>query len=311
MYVVPLSQLKLKDAKLCGAKAASLAKLYASHAHVPETFVLTDEARKAFFALNQLAPVIQAELDRLQVEELHSIDYASRVIEDAILAGTFPSALETELLQQYAHTNAASAVVRSSAFAPQGLPDAWGAELRTEINVHVDSLLEAIKRCWASAFSARSLYLAASHHVNLAEIRHSLIVQRMIPALASGLVYTIHPVHRDPNLLVIEAGLGLGEAIEHGHVIPDTYTLTKEPLKILEKHVVAQASRLMPQATGEGTTVEALDPIETQKLSDREIFALAQRAIDMETLFKTPLCLEWAWDDDVYLLQARDIRPGV
>jgi len=311
MYVIPISQLKKKDAQACGAKAASLAKLYSAHAHVPEAFVLTDEARRAFFTANQLVPVIQAELDRLQVEELHSIDYASRVIEDAIMAGTFPMELETELLQQYAHTNAARAVVRSSAFAPQGLPDAWSAELRTEINVHVETLLTAIKRCWASAYSARSLYLSASHHLQMDHIQHSLIVQRMIPALASGLVYTIHPVHRDPNLMVIEAGLGLGEAIEHGHVVPDTYTLTKEPLAILEKHVVAQASRLMPHEGSEGTTVESIEPMEGQKLSDKEIRTLAKQAIDMEKVFETPLCLEWAWDDDVYLLQARDIRPIV
>ncbi len=304
MFAVPISQIDLKAMPDIGAKAESLVQLHAAHAQVPEAFLLTDEARQAFFVANQLMPIIEAELGRLQVEELHSIDYASRVLQDAIMSGQFSGTLETELLQQYAHTNAPHACVRSSAFAPQGLPDAWGAELRTDINVTLETLLEAIKRCWASAFSARSLYLAASHHMKVQSIMHHLIVQRMIPAQAAGLVYTSHPVHRDPNLLVIEAGFGLGDAIEHGHVIPDTYTITKKPFKIIEKHIVEQSSRLVAQGE-RGTTVEPIDAIKQQKLSDEEISVLAKLAISLEKSFGYPLCLEWAWDDQPYFLQAR------
>lgn len=308
MFAIPISQIDPKQLSELGSKAASLVRLRAAKAEVPEAFVLMDAARQAFFAANQLGPVIESELSRLQVEELHSIDYASRVLREAIVGGTFSAELETELLQQYAHTNAVHACVRSSAFASTGFPDAWSAELHTEINVTVDNLLQVVKQCWASCFSARSLYLAASHRISAASVKHHLVVQRMIPAQAAGLLYTSHPVHRDPNLLVIEAGLGLGEAIEHGHVVPDTYTLTKKPLDILEKHVVEQASRLV--AAEQGTTVEAMQPVREQKLSDKEILDLAKQALRLEKAFNAPLCLEWAWDDKPYFLQAREMSLG-
>lgn len=309
MDIIPLSQVQPDHLPLVGAKAASLARLHAAHVRVPEGFVITDEARRRFLAHNQLGPVIESELSRLQVEELHSIEYASRVLHEAFLAGVFTPELETQILQQFAHSNTQRVSVRSSAFAPEAFPDAWAGELRTELNVSSGAVLEAVKRCWASLYSAKSLYVAASRHAQFNDVRHAVIIQRLIQAESAGFCYTAHPVHRDPNLIVIEASFGLGDGIEHGHVTPDTYTVKKHPFSLLEKHVVPQTVRL---AAGEeeGTAVEPLEDSGKQKLSDEQIKSLAKQAAALEKKWGQPLCLEWAYADDWYFLQARPLNIG-
>lgn len=310
MHIIPLAQISKADLAHVGMKAWSLARLYAAHARVPEGFVITEEARAAFLDYNQLRPLIQAELGRLQVEELHSVEYASRVIADAWRASVFPQAIETEILQQFAHSNTTRVCVRSSAFTEAGLPDAFGQELRTDINEPADAMLASIKRCWASLFSPASLYIAASHHIDVMSISHALIIQRFIPADFAGLIYTSHPVHRDMNQIVIEAGYGLGDAIERGHIVPDTYTLTKKPLAILEKHIVAQATQLAGDEA-EGTAMRPTITPDQQKLSDADIMALAKEAMRLEKKWDQPICMEWAKSDDWYFLQAREIELGI
>lgn len=310
MYIVPIAQIKDTDIREVGAKAVSLARLYASRVRVPEGFALTEEARRSFLAHNQLGPVIETELARLQVEELHSIDYASRVLQEAIMSATFPPEIESAMLQQFAQSNTQDmprVSVRSSAFAPDQLPDAWSAQLRTDLNVSAFAMPEAVKRCWASLYSAKSLYLAASHHVRLDAVGHAVVIQRFIPAQAAGLVYTVHPVHRDPNLMVIEAGRGLGDGIERGTIVPDTYTLTKKPLKLIEKHVVEQTARLAADEN-EGTTVLPIEGQDGSTLSDKQILELAKIAQRLEKTWEQPLCLEWCRDDDWFFLQARIMK---
>lgn len=310
MNIIPLAQIEEKDLSYVGAKAASLARLYAAHVRIPEGFVITDAARRLFLAYNQLGPVIESELSRLQVEELHSIEFASRVLHEAFMAASFPGALETEILQQFAHSNTQRVCARSSAFAPDAFPDAWAGELHTAINISASNVLDAVKQCWSSLFSAKSLYVAASRHAEFQTVSHAVVIQRLIDPQSAGFCYTAHPVHRDPNLLVIEAGLGLGAAIEHGHVTPDTYTVKKRPLSILEKHVVDQSVRMVP-AEGEGTEVQPSEAGGTPKLTDVQITALAKQAIALEKQWGRPLCLEWAYaDKDWYFLQARPMQIG-
>lgn len=307
MHIVPFSQMKDGDSAVVGRKALSLAELVRAGFRVPEGYVVTSEAFNKFLAENHLISGIQAELDKVNIQELHSVEYASRIIRDMIMGGDWPEDLMAEILQQFVHLNTERVAVRSSVFSENGYSTAWAGELLTSLNVGMSALPDHIKQCWASLYSARSLYHLYQRRVSLENLHLAVIVQKMIPALVSGLAYTVHPVHRDPQQMVIEAGLGLGEAIVSGKIVPDTYVLRKEPFSILEKTITIQ-SIVIAAGTGEGTeTRELPKPMSVQKLPDAEIKRIAMACLRLEQHYGKPVSVEWVLADDLYFVQARPI----
>jgi pyruvate,water dikinase len=305
MRILPLPQIRHEDARLVGNKALSLGELIAAHVDVPEGFVVTDEAYRGFLSANQLLASLEHELSRIQVEELHSVEYASRVIHDLILAAPMPADLEREILQQWTQLTTPRLSVRSSAYADDPYTATWVGELATFLNVDASELMQHIKQCWASLFSSRTLYQIAREEISLLDVHMGVIVQKLVPAKSSGLLYTRHPVTGDGDQLVIEAGLGLGEGLDRGQVVPDTYVVRKSDLSLIESHVVPQKSRVIPEANSSGTTLEALERAGESKLATNEIRALAKIALDLEKSFAGPVLLEWAWGERPYFLQAR------
>lgn len=308
MIILPFTQMKPDDAALVGRKALSLAELAKAGFRVPEGYVVTSEAFAQFLAHNHLMSAIEAELDKLNIQDLHSVEYASRIIKDMILAGDLPEDLMAGILQQFAHLNTQMVAVRSSVYSPSGYSTAWAGELLTSLNISMASLPDQIKHCWASLYSARSLYHLYQSHVRLQDLSMAVIVQKMVEAKVSGMTYTVHPVHRDPAQMVVEALLGLGEAISSGKIIPDTYVLRKDPFSVLEKTVTAQ-SYMITAAREEGTEPQEFsEPVVSQKLSDEQIRQIAADSIRLEEHYGKPLSIEWVLADDFYFVQARPIE---
>jgi pyruvate,water dikinase len=307
MYIVPFAQMKAGDSAVVGKKALSLAELAQAGFRVPEGYVVSSDAFTKFLAENHLISGIHSELDKLNIQELHSVEYASRIIRDMIMGGDWPDELISEILQQFMHLNTEKVAVRSSVFSENGYSTAWAGELLTSLNVGMSALPEHIKQCWASLYSARSLYHLYQRRVKLEELHLAVIVQKMVPAIVSGLAYTVHPVHRDPQQMVIEAGLGLGEAIVSGKIVPDTYVLRKEPYSILEKTITTQTIAISA-GSGEGTeTRELPKPMSLQKLPDADIKRIATACLRLEEHYGKPVSVEWVLADDLYFVQARAI----
>ena len=259
-------------------------------------------------AHNHLISAIEAELDKLNIQDIHSVEYASRIIKDMIVGGDWPEELMAGILQQFVHLNTRTVAVRSSVYSESGYSTAWAGELVTSLNIGMGSLPEQIKHCWASLYSARSLYHLYQRHVRLQDLSMAVIVQKMVSASVSGMTYTAHPGHRDPGQMVIEAVLGLGEAIVSGKIIPDTYVLRKEPFAVLEKTVTTQ-SYMITTGDEEGTkTKEFSEPITAQKLTDEQIHQIADDCLRLEDHYGKPLSVEWVFADAFYFVQARPIE---
>lgn len=305
MHIIPLVQVDPKNVSRVGYKAASLARLKRGKFSVPEGFVVTDEVAKAFFETNHLTSAIAAEMNKLNVADLHSIDYASRTIIDMITRAEFPAAIGSEILQQYAHINTAYVSVRSSPYAGQEYASVWAGGLLTRLNVRTELILQTIKDCWASLYATRSLYYLAQMQIRHDAIVLPVIIQRMIDAKASGIAYTAHPVNRDRRQMVIEASAGLGELLVAGQITPDDYVIDKEDQSIIEKSIASQ-SVIMNGALEGGTKVRDLDqPINEPKLSQEQVLRLAGLCESVEKLYRAPVELEWVYDGEFYLVQAK------
>jgi pyruvate, water dikinase len=305
MNIIPLAQIDPKQVETVGYKAASLSRLRRGKFSVPEGFVITNQSCRLFFEENHLTSAIAAEMDKLNVADLHSIDYASRTINDLITRAEFSPELGSEILQQYAHLNTPFVAVRSSPYAGKDYASVWAGGLLTSLNVSADNILQTVKQCWASLYSTRCLYYLAQLHIAHDAIAMPVIIQRMVSAQVSGIAYTAHPVHRDRNQMVIEACAGLGELLAAGRLTPDDYVIDKKARGLLEKKISEQSVIMMPLSEG-GAEVKDLDPVLKQpKLTEEQIFALVDLCVSVERLYRAPVELEWVLADDFYLVQAK------
>ncbi|MGW6929553.1 PEP/pyruvate-binding domain-containing protein [Lentzea sp. NPDC054927] len=160
--------------------------------------------------------------------------------------------------------------VRSSATA-EDLPDlSFAGQHDTVLNVDESRLFDAVLRCWDSLRSERAVAYRARNGIESAEM--AVVVQRMVPADVSGVLFTADPVtgRAEP---VINAVRGLGEALVSGEA---------DSAELLDD---AQKSELV----GLGKRIEALYgmPVDVEwALEGKRFWILQARPI-------TSLRVEW------------------
>lgn len=220
--------------------------------------------------------------------------------------------LQELILSHFDALGADFVAVRSSAINEDGANAAWAGQLDTFLNCNRDNLLQSIEKCWKSAYSARAQSYAEQKSIQSKHV--AVVVQAMIQSEVSGVAFSVHPVSNDDKQVVIEAGLGLGEAIVSGEVTPDTYVVDKKSGQLIELHVSQQKKQLIRSAVG-GTVWEKVGSQgNSQKLSDNQIAELCKLTTKLEAYFQHPVDVEWAVKENkVYILQSRPITtlaPG-
>jgi len=199
--------------------------------------------------------------------------------------------------------------VRSSATA-EDLPGAsFAGQQESYLNIQGEqALLEAVKRCWASLWTARAIAYRARQGIDPSEVSLAVVVQTMVEAEAAGILFTANPLDGERNQLVINAAWGLGEAIVGGLVTPDTVVVAKSTGKILSRETTTKT--MMTVRTQTGTEAQAA-PVEKQNeavLDEKTAVALTKLGAQIETYYNMPMDIEWAIaDGEIAILQARPI----
>ena len=89
------------------------------------------------------------------------------------------------------------------------------------------------------------------------KVAMAVVIQRMVPAEVSGVLFTANPATGDLDEMIVNASYGLGEAIVSGEVTPDTYVLDRATLTA--KETVIGAKEQMVIADGDkGTKVASV-----------------------------------------------------
>jgi len=131
----------------------------------------------------------------------------------------------------------------------------------------------------------------------------------MVQSEFSGVAFSVHPVTKDANQLIIEAGVGLGEAIVLGKITPDSYVVEKEPIEIINKNIVHQEKGLFLLETG-GSKWKNItrEQSGSQTLSDEQIRELSKIIVGIERHYGFPVDIEWAFEKEkFYIVQSRPI----
>ena len=303
--VVPLAA--GDDLTLVGGKAANLARLIRAGFAVPDGFVLTTSAYDAFVHTNDLEPVIRDATDRLKPDDPDRLAAASAAIRGEFALGELSDRIASAVDSACATLGVPAVAVRSSATA-EDLPEmSFAGQQDTYLNVvGGEALLEAIVNCWGSLWTARAIGYRARHKIPGAAVSMAVLVQSMVRAEASGVVFTANPLNGKRTEMAIDAGLGLGEALVSGRIEADHYVVSPDG-RILD---TASGSACWATASSSSVSVPppARDRIEIALRPRIVITELARLATRVAKLQGAPQDIEWSWDGrQLSLLQTRAI----
>ncbi len=308
-FVKRLVELCREDLPLAGGKGANLGALMAVGLPVPPGFVVTTAGYRAFVEQNRLAPFIEQALESAELDNPAALELISQQIRDRFVQGIVPEVLAAAIREAYAGLGGSIPVaVRSSATA-EDLPDlSFAGQQDTYLNiVGSAAVLEAVVRCWGSLWTARAIGYRARNGISQDQVALAAVVQQMVQSEASGVLFTANPLTGKRDETVIDATIGLGEALVSGQVDPDHYAVDRSSGQIVSKTLGAKALSIRG-TTGGGTVTLDESAAERQALPDAQIMELVRLGETAARAFGGPQDMEWAWaDETLYIVQSRPI----
>lgn len=310
--VIPLNQVSRTSRADVGHKAFQLAQMLQAKLPVPSAFFLTTQAFQEFLDENNLTRPIKEILAHVNPNHNASLFDASRDIKRLILHAKLPPNTKTAIAKEITKLNAGKTehvVVRSSAMI-EDLPHSSMAGAFTSIaaTTQLGQLYKAVRACYASLFNARSLYYFAKNRRSFSTLKMGVVIQTMVKADRSGVMFTANPLSHDRESTIIEAVWGLAEPIVAGTLIPDHYEVSTKQWQITRQETTKQTLMLVPHEQGNKQSAVAPALSEKAKLSEAEIISLAKLGKKIESLFTYPQDIEWAFEKNTcYVLQSRPI----
>ncbi|HEY0755451.1 MAG TPA: PEP/pyruvate-binding domain-containing protein [Ktedonobacteraceae bacterium] len=309
MYTSSLHESQQYDRAAIGGKALNLGELISAGLPVPSGFLVLTSAYACFVTTNYL----QAEIERLAQsvcpDDPATAETAAQALAERFEQGVLPAEVEAAVLAAYQQLDAPTVAVRSSATA-EDLPGASFAGLQdTFLGLSsAAEVVSALKRCWASLWSARALMYRTHQHIAHHTVQMAVIMQQMVESSASGILFTCNPVTGMRDEMIINASWGLGEAIVSGQVNPDTITLDKQSGQVKCLDVAEKLVMTVPTADGVATQAVPFALRQQPVLSSPQIARLFELGKKIEQHFAAPQDIEWAIaGDQVFLLQARPV----
>lgn len=302
------------DTALVGGKCANLGEMTQAGFPVPNGFAITIAAYELFLKENGLINKIYNLLKTLDVNDPSQLNQAANKIQKMIINGKLPDEVVHDVISSYKklsgtfkHTLVA---VRTSATAEDMPQSSFAGMGITVLNVKGEAnVLTAVRECWASLFTGRSIYYRVENKIPHEKVKISVAVQKMVQSEVSGVMFSIDPVTNDKDRVIIESVWGLGEMIVQGSVVPDTYVVQKDTFAILSKEISDQVIQLVKTKSGENKELKVPDKIRnTQKISDEEIIELAKLSVKLHTHYYFPQDTEWAKEKGkLYIVQTRPV----
>jgi len=308
-FVYPFTKISKNEVKIAGGKGASLGEMTRIKIPVPPGFVVLTKAFEYFLEQSDVNIEIDSHFENINYQDVNSVERASAEIRAVIAGKKVPKEVTDEIISAFKKLKCKYVAVRSSATAEDSKAASWAGELESYLFVNQKNLVETVKKCWSSMYTPRAIFYRHEKKLHKKNMSVAVVVQKMVDSEVSGVAFTVHPVTKDRNQMVIEAVYGQGEAIVSGRVTPDTYIIDKKEDYILDINVSEQKKKIAFQKSG-GTKEVRIKKSELgrQKLSGKKIIELSQICKKIEKHYRCPQDIEWAlFKNKFYILQARPI----
>jgi pyruvate, water dikinase len=318
-YVIGLEHASSHDVSLIGGKCVGLASLIATGAAVPPGYAVTTRAYLETLAARNLEREIATRIKDVTDRDVAARDKVAREIQDLIRSEAIPDGISDAIKVGYERLceRAGSdlpVAVRSSATS-EDMPDAsFAGQGDTYLwTVGANVVVDRVRDCWASLFTARAIAYRQKHNFAHLEQAMAVGVQQMVEARAAGVAMSLDPSNGDRSKIVIESVWGLGEPLVSGQATPDYFVVDKVLLEPVKRIIACKPAELVADSANRTTMLRDVEEARrnTPSLTEAQIRAVARVVKGIERAFGAPQDVEWAIDprrtedDGVVLLQCR------
>ncbi|HLT62394.1 MAG TPA: PEP/pyruvate-binding domain-containing protein, partial [Microlunatus sp.] len=297
------------DVASAGGKGANLGELTRAGLPVPPGFVVSTDGYREFVETGGIRTAVLGAVERTDPDDPDRLQATADEIAELFRSTPIPEHCAAEILTGYHRLgDRARVAVRSSATAEDLAEASFAGQQDTWLNVRGDDeLLDAVRRCWASLWTARAIGYRARQGVDSATVRLAVVVQQMVQAEAAGVLFTANPTNGRRDQAVIAAAWGLGEAIVSGAVNTDDLVIDSAG-RVVDRHVADKEVRTVYVDHG---TAEVDVPEELRRepvLDDRAAAELAALGRRIERHYGAPQDIEWVRrGGEFFVVQARPI----
>ncbi len=260
-----------------GGKAYHLEKLCEIGCKVPDFFVLSSDIFFEFLGnrLTEYRDILA-----------HYTDDKRTDLIDLLSECEFPDTIRDKIAAEIDENTVVA--VRSSATDEDGECYSFAGMMESYLNVQgIDAILHSVKQCYLSCFSQRIMQYRIQNDLITPTISVAVMIQNMVDAEISGVIFTSNPITNEPDEMRISAVAGLGEQLVSGASDSSDYTIDCNG-KILER----SESSL--------------------KLTDETVHALYEAAKKIEYGFQPRRGLDIEYcikSGEIFILQSRLITP--
>lgn len=182
----------------------------------------------------------------------------------------------------------------------------------TEFNVtDHHQAIEAIKNIWCSLFESHIQQFIQSDQQSPFKANHvgmAVVIQQLIPAKKSGVLYSVDPLKGRDTVMRIEACLGVSETHQSGYSQTDKYCydwfLEQETDRVIA-HKEARILRIGESPFYE-TQLVPQDIATSATLSETDVTELVEMATMVQSELGYPVVIDWAfYDSQFFILQTR------
>jgi pyruvate,water dikinase len=296
-----------------GPKAYNLGRLTTLDFNVPDGFCITALVYREYIQKSGLFAKLTQDVREMAMTPDNKKRLLLKDLRDEVARMELASDLKEEIAARYNRLGDGLVVVRSSA-ASEDLPGhSFAGQHGTYFARGLEECLEHIKHCWASLWSDRAFFYRERNGFDHIKTEMSVIVQILVPAESSGVIFTTNPLTNDEDEIIIEACYGLGESLVSGKVTPDSFMISKDNLDIIDRKVAAKTSEVAACQDDRGFLYICERRIDGPR-ADNEVInidkarRLARLALEIENVFAAPQDIEWAYvGDQIFVLQSRNV----
>lgn len=319
-YVRWFEECDLDSIPVVGGKNASLGELLKADIPVPPGFAIATNAYRLFLEQGNIEKEIFKILDGIKADDVDSGEDASKTIRTLIESTAVSEELDDYISEFYRRLSkrcnmpAVPVAVRSSATA-EDLPDAsFAGQQDTFLWIRgVEDIIEHVKKCWSSLFTARAIYYRTKMGFPHDQVDISVGVQKMANAWTAGVMFTLNPATGDKATIAIDANWGFGESVVSGECTPDNFIVNKITDEITKKSI-SHKTHAYTRDPRKHCVIKDEVPLERSDMQcvvDRDVIALAKIGKRIEKHYGKPMDIEWAIDKDtpgrakIMILQSR------
>lgn len=296
-YLVWFNQVHEDNPALLGEKGIKLGELTSLDLPVPKGFIIASDAYIYFLKKNKLKEKIKNSLKTCNFNNPEELKETSLTIQNLITFSPVPKNLGFKITKAYERLGG---VFKNTFVSVR-------SKITTFLNIKGEAnLVEAVRNCWASFFNPKAILEQEKRQLDHFKTDSSVVVQKMIQAEVSGIIYTQDPINRSKTNLLVEAIFGLGELAVEGKVKPDRYLVDKNSLEIVKKELNKQEIQLKRVQNSNQEINVSLSEQTKQKISDTKIIELVKLGKKIHQHYFFPQEIEWAMEKNkIYILQTK------